>query len=56
LCFAQRVVPGGWLAAIGLRGRGADIEAAWREVGAAGFDPPPGWRGEGSERFRVARE
>ena len=41
-CFAQRVVAGDFVAAIGLRGEGADIEARWREVEAGGFDPAAG--------------
>lgn len=43
-CFAQRVVHGGFLAAIGLRGQGAGIDAAWRELDPAGFDPACGLR------------
>jgi 4'-phosphopantetheinyl transferase len=38
-CFAQRIVGGGFLAAIGVRGQGAGIEAAWREAEPAGLDP-----------------
>jgi 4'-phosphopantetheinyl transferase len=35
--FEQRVVQGGFLAALGVRGRGC--AAIWREVAGAGFDP-----------------
>jgi len=41
-CFAQRIVGGGFVAAIGWRGGVAGIAANWREVGAAGFDPAAG--------------
>ena len=35
--FAQRLVHGGFLAAIGLRGRGARIDASWRELAPGDF-------------------
>lgn len=41
-CFVQQLVQDGFVAAIGLRGEGAGIDAVWREVGAAGFDPGTG--------------
>jgi 4'-phosphopantetheinyl transferase len=40
--FAQRVVGGGFVAAVACRGGGDGIEAVWREVGAAGFDSAAG--------------
>jgi 4'-phosphopantetheinyl transferase len=44
-CFAQRIVQGGFLAAIGLRGQGAGIDIVWRELDPAGFDPAAGLDG-----------
>ena len=44
-CFAQRVVHGGFLAALALRGEGAAIDAVWRAVDPAGFDPVGGLEG-----------
>ena len=41
-CFAQRIVQGCFLAAIGVRGQGAGIDAAWRELDPAVFDPAGG--------------
>lgn len=41
-CFVQRIVHGGFLAALGLRGQGAGIDATWRELDPAGFDPAAG--------------
>ncbi len=40
--FAQRIVHRGFLVAIGLCGQGACIDAAWRELDPAGFDPAAG--------------
>ncbi len=44
-CFAQRVVHHGFLAAIGLRGQGAGIDAAWCALDPAGFNPTSGLTG-----------
>lgn len=41
-CFAQRIVQDGFLAAIGLRGQGACLDAAWCELDPGGFDPACG--------------
>jgi 4'-phosphopantetheinyl transferase len=40
--FAQRIVGGGFIAAVGWRSGDPGIEVRWREVGAAGFDPAAG--------------
>jgi len=41
-CFAQRIVHQGFVAAIGLHGQGAGLDATWRERDPAGFDPTAG--------------
>jgi 4'-phosphopantetheinyl transferase len=43
--FAQRIVPGGGLAAIGVRNAGRAVELVWEEQDPASFDPATGRAG-----------